>query len=228
MFFRKSIERRLYIACRPHRDCHLVLAGGGIRTYSISEQISSTGCCWRHFQLAMCRTLCSLNAGAGFHAVVTTSPSFGRRPALIVLTKYVHCFHLHAVRKQSGSIAASLRCLMLVTNITRILLTSIQTLGAGIFVLRYDIIFHSEFLFLIRTTKNTRHYPFLWVGFRSSSAFAKIKKILCMSKLLTIWNYIQRHKYGDPGADLCVVIGFLDEQRFSGQKHHSEIQRALE
>ena len=35
-----------------------------------------------------------------------------------------------------------------------------------------------------------------------------------MSKLLTIWNYIRRHKYMITVLIFIVVIGFLDEIRF--------------
>lgn len=45
-----------------------------------------------------------------------------------------------------------------------------------------------------------------------------------MSKLLTIWNYIRRHKYMITVLIFIVVIGFLDENSLIQRvKHHSEI-----
>ena len=45
-----------------------------------------------------------------------------------------------------------------------------------------------------------------------------------MSKLLTIWNYIRRHKYMITVLIFIVVIGFLDENSLSQRvKHRSEI-----
>ena len=45
-----------------------------------------------------------------------------------------------------------------------------------------------------------------------------------MSKLLTIWNYIRRHKYMITVLIFIVVIGFLDENSLIQRvKHRSEI-----
>ena len=45
-----------------------------------------------------------------------------------------------------------------------------------------------------------------------------------MSKLLTIWNYIRRHKYMITVLIFIVVIGFLDENSLIQRvKHLSEI-----
>lgn len=46
-----------------------------------------------------------------------------------------------------------------------------------------------------------------------------------MSKLLTIWNYIRRHKYMITVLIFIVVIGFLDDENSLIQrvKHRSEI-----
>ncbi len=45
-----------------------------------------------------------------------------------------------------------------------------------------------------------------------------------MSKLLTIWNYIRRHKYLITVLIFLVVIGFLDENSLIQRiKHRSEI-----
>ena len=45
-----------------------------------------------------------------------------------------------------------------------------------------------------------------------------------MSKLLTIWNYIRRHKYMITVLIFMVVIGFLDENSLIQRvKHRSEI-----
>lgn len=45
-----------------------------------------------------------------------------------------------------------------------------------------------------------------------------------MSKLLTIWNYIRRHKYMITVLIFIVVIGFLDENSLIQLvKHRSEI-----
>ena len=45
-----------------------------------------------------------------------------------------------------------------------------------------------------------------------------------MSKLLTIWNYIRRHKYMITVLIFIVVIGFLDETSLIQRvKHRSEI-----
>ena len=45
-----------------------------------------------------------------------------------------------------------------------------------------------------------------------------------MSKLLTIWNYIRRHKYMITVLIFIVVIGFLDENSLiQWVKHRSEI-----
>lgn len=45
-----------------------------------------------------------------------------------------------------------------------------------------------------------------------------------MSKLLTIWNYIRRHKYMITVLIFIVVIGFLDENSLIQRvKHCSEI-----
>ena len=45
-----------------------------------------------------------------------------------------------------------------------------------------------------------------------------------MSKLLTIWNYIRRHKYMITVLIFIVVIGFLDENSLIERvKHRSEI-----
>ena len=45
-----------------------------------------------------------------------------------------------------------------------------------------------------------------------------------MSKLLTIWNYIRRHKYMITVLIFIVVIGFLDENSLIQRvKHPSEI-----
>lgn len=45
-----------------------------------------------------------------------------------------------------------------------------------------------------------------------------------MSKLLTIWNYIRRHKYMITVLIFIVVIGFLDENSLIQRvKHRNEI-----
>lgn len=45
-----------------------------------------------------------------------------------------------------------------------------------------------------------------------------------MSKLLTIWNYIRRHKYMITVLIFMVVVGFLDENSLIQRiKHRSEI-----
>jgi cell division protein DivIC len=50
------------------------------------------------------------------------------------------------------------------------------------------------------------------------------KRTLDMSKLLTIWNYIRRHKYMITVLIFIVVIGFLDENSLIQRvKHRSEI-----
>ena len=50
-----------------------------------------------------------------------------------------------------------------------------------------------------------------------------------MSKLLTIWNYIRRHKYMITVLIFIVVIGFLDENSLIQRvKHRSEISALSE
>ena len=50
-----------------------------------------------------------------------------------------------------------------------------------------------------------------------------------MSKLLTIWNYIRRHKYMITVLIFIVVIGFLDENSLIQRvKHRSEISALIE
>lgn len=45
-----------------------------------------------------------------------------------------------------------------------------------------------------------------------------------MSKLLTVWNYIRRHKYLITVLIFIVIIGFLDENSLIRRvKHRSEI-----
>lgn len=43
-----------------------------------------------------------------------------------------------------------------------------------------------------------------------------------MSKLLTIWNYIRRHKYMITVLIFIVVIGFLDENSLIQRVKHSQ------
>ena len=50
-----------------------------------------------------------------------------------------------------------------------------------------------------------------------------------MSKLLTIWNYIRRHKYMITVLIFIVVIGFLDENSLIQRvKHRSEMNSEIE
>ena len=48
-----------------------------------------------------------------------------------------------------------------------------------------------------------------------------------MSKLLTIWNYIRRHKYMITVLIFIVVIGFLDENSLIQRVKHRSVISAL-